>query len=641
MRKTGTKLKKGDYIKMFKMLNYDTAAYETSSLIPSVFKKWCKNELHEELIRRIEKEKERTELQVYYYRIGYTMAFPLPLSDIPLYMPKGIADMPHYPWSIWLSWELRERWNTLYVAWKNLDDDTAAQMLQKELSLVAEWRNYFDESGTAGLCTAHLASCLARFLNDRTGWDEAKYNKVMKAANRLLNESVMPWFEVTWKGKDDILVSDLANIPCIVLMSSAYLADVIQSVHSETLRNKSYQVLEAWRRHRLDKDCPYTEGTAYDGYFLDSATEWLDNLESADDMLSEMEGAFRTVFDSWLFLTLPGRADIHAPLGDVEPEMPFWTNVMARFSEWYGWYEGTWLLYHIVPTRLPTYTIAKMLYGTTLLNNETAMCEVDIPDYKHTELCKTEYFCVDLPSAAVLRTGWDRESCLVAVSNGRAKVGHLHYDNGHIVIGHQGRFWITDPGYQQYRPGQERDFTLGVQAHNVPVVNGIVQTQRAGKIKTLELKEGLPHLSMDISGCYERIPHVSSIIRDVWLVPGENYLVAVRDSIDTSKNSIPLSYYWHGGTHLAWSFAEGWARLSNGVFSLWIGTNSEDIKPVNLLRHEGTRGPLTLRHLYSIKGSLAYVWWVFFFDSAITRKKPEISFDGGKLVIKNRNIEIS
>ena len=616
------------------MLNYDTAAYETSSLIPSVFKKWSKNELHEELNRRIKKEKERTELQVYYYRIGYTMAFPLPLSDIPLYMPRGITDMQHYPWSIWLSWELRERWNTLYVAWKNLDDCTAADILQKELSLVADWRNYFDESGTAGLCTAHLASCLARFLSDRTGWDEAKYDKVMKAANRILNESVMPWFEVTWKGKDDFVVSDLANIPCIVLMSSAYLADVIQSVHSKTLREKSYQVLEAWRRHRLDKDCPYTEGTAYDGYFLDSATEWLNNLESTDDVLSKMKEAFKTVFDSWMFLTLPGRADIHAPLGDVEPEMPFWTNVMTHFTEWYGWDEGAWLLRHIVPTRLPTYTITKMLYGTALL-------DVDTPDYKHTTLCKNDYFCTDLPSAAVLRTGWGLESCLVAVSNGRAKVGHLHYDNGHIVIGHQGRFWITDPGYQQYRPGQERDFTLGVQAHNVPVVNGTVQTRRVGKITTLEmLKEGFAHLSMDISGCYEKTPDVSSIIRDVWLIPGENYMVAVRDSIDTLKNDVSLSYYWHGGTHLAWSFPEGWARLSNRESSLWIGSNLEGIKPVNLLRHEGTRGPLTLRHLCNVKGSPAYMWWVFHFDSVTTLTKPETCFNGRKLIVTNRNIEI-
>ncbi len=625
---------------MFKMLNYDTAAYETSSVIPSVFKKWCRDELQEELINRIKKEKERIELQVYYYRIGYTMAFPLPVSDIPLFMPKGINDMSHYPWSIWLSWELRERWNTLYAAWKNLDDYTSAQILQNELSLLANWRNYFDETGTAGLCTAHFASCLARFLKDKTGWDKAKYDMAMKAANRILNEAVMPWFEVTWKGKDDILVPDLANIPCIVLMSSAYLADVIQSVHSETLREKSYQVLEAWRSYRLDKDCAYTEGTAYDGYFLDSATEWLNNLESADDMLSKMKEAFRTVFESWLLLTLPGRADIHAPIGDVEPEMPFWTNVMTRFLEWYDWHEGTWLLRHIAPVRLPTYTIGKMLYGTTLSNKVIATCEeVDLPGYKKSELCKAKYFSAALPSAAVLRTGWDMKSCLVAVSNGRAKVGHLHYDNGHIVIGHQGRFWITDPGYQQYRPGQERDFTLGEQAHNVPVVNGTVQTRRAGKITTLEmLKGGLQHLSIDISGCYETISDASSVIREVWLVPGENYIVAVRDSIDTSKKSVPISYYWQGGTHLAWSFTEGWARLSNGVFSLWIGTNLEEIKPVDLLRHEGTRGPLTLRHLCNIKGNP--VWWVFSFDSAITLKKPEINFEGRKLVIKNRNIEI-
>ena len=49
---------------------------------------------------------------------------------------------------------------------------------------------------------------------------------------------------------------------------------------------------------------------------------------------------------------------------------------------------------------------------------------------------------------------------------------------------------------------------------------------------------------------------------------------------------------WQGGDHLAWSFHEGWTRLSDGRHALWMGTFPGTLEASGLTRHPGTRGPL-------------------------------------------------
>ncbi|NLP11170.1 hypothetical protein GX408_12310 [bacterium] len=47
---------------------------------------------------------------------------------------------------------------------------------------------------------------------------------------------------------------------------------------------------------------------------------------------------------------------------------------------------------------------------------------------------------VELPHAAVLRTGWDRMNILAVIGLARNETGHLHNDAGQLVLGWQNRF---------------------------------------------------------------------------------------------------------------------------------------------------------------------------------------------------------
>jgi hypothetical protein len=124
-------------------------------------------------------------------------------------------------------------------------------------------------------------------------------------------------------------------------------------------------------------------------------------------------------------------------------------------------------------------------------------------------------------------------------------MGHLQADGGQIILGWQGRFWITDPGYQQYRPGEERTYTLGLQAHNAPVIGGKAQTRRAARMQLLETNaHGWQHARTDLSACYQGLPAGASVQREVWLINDGGLAVVARD---TSLGRMSGSTSWQGG----------------------------------------------------------------------------------------------
>ncbi len=252
----------------------------------------------------------------------------------------------------------------------------------------------------------------------------------------------------------------------IALVRSAQLARVIGSPRQAALEEKARAVFLAWSRFRTG-DAHHTEGSAYDGYLMDSITEWLAGLPDRAELLRESRDAFRSLADQWMHLTLPGRFDLQAPLGDVEPEMTFWATVLVRLAAWYDWRDADWFLRRFPPQRLRAAALVSA-FGHKFPSAPNAPAT---GPREH-------------PHALSLRTGWDTPDLLAVVGLSRCAMGHLQADGGQIILGWQGRFWITDPGYQQYRPGEERTYTLGLQAHNGPVIGGKAQTRRAARVHT-------------------------------------------------------------------------------------------------------------------------------------------------------------
>lgn len=81
---------------------------------------------------------------------------------------------------------------------------------------------------------------------------------------------------------------------------------------------------------------------------------------------------------------------------------------------------------------------------------------------------------------AALRSGWGERDHLVAFTSSPSSRGHNHLDQNHFILNVAGEWLVTDPGYQDYRPGPKHDFTDGSVGHNVLLVNGQGQTVRGG-----------------------------------------------------------------------------------------------------------------------------------------------------------------
>ena len=408
----------------------------------------------------------------------------------------------------------------------------------------------------------------------------------------------------------------------IALVRSAQLARVVGSPRLAALDSKAREVFSTWCRLRMS-EARHTEGTAYDGYLLDSLTDWLESLPSRDELLREGSPAFRSQAEQWMDLTLPGRFDLQAPLGDVEPEMPFWVTPLLRLEGWYGWSDAAWFLPRFPVQRMPAAGLVAAL-------GRKFPSPAKVPPVEPHRL----------PNAVTLRTGWDRADLLAVVGLTCGAMGHLQADGGQIILGWQGRFWITDPGYQQYRPGEEREYTLGPQAHSAPVIGGQAISQRTARLQLLEKDaRGRKHARVDLAGCYQGLPKDAVVERDVWLIQDGGLAVVARDTLGGLGKDTEVSTSWLGGDHFAWAFLEGWARLTDGEHALWVGTFPGKLEAAALTRHPGSRGPLTLTQTATLPEGQGTRWWVFCCEPKADWAPPSIEVREGALKIQAPNVQ--
>lgn len=606
---------------------YATWPWELTDRVPVGPQRWTAGDLRAQLAARCAYEKARRELPVYYYRIGHTVAFPLPVAERPSVLPPGIPGWTTYPWIIWLWWALEERWRVLHAAWRQRGDEEAGALLQSEIAALDGWSSFLGWGDRVQLPTGHAAGCLALFLSDADDWDPALRTRASETAQRHLDQVVRPWFAEVWAERPIESPEQLHNIPTIVLVRNAQLARTIGHELAEPLEQTARSALAAWCAYRTAAD-PHTEGTSYDGYLMDTVTEWMGTLPDRDALVAQHGAAFDSLIHAWVQLTLPARPDLHVPLGDVEPEMPFWMSALWRLARWRGHGAGTWLIERLPPVRLPAAALALACAEATGAGVATEPAPVAV-----------------VPNAITLRTGWSGDDLLVAVGASRSAMSHLHNDGGQLILGWRNRCWITDPGYQQYRRDSEREYTVGVQAHSGPVIDGAAQAQRAVELLALEEdSDGGHHVALDLTGCYADLPSGATVRRDVWLVPsaaGEGAkatLVVARDNMDGFPAGTVIDTHWQGGAHLAWAFREGWARLSDGQRMLWIGGFPRDgsggVAAEMLVRHEGSRGPLTLAHHAETGAESHRQWWVFCCVDAVSWSPPAVSMDGDTLVVR-------
>jgi hypothetical protein len=539
-------------------------------------------------------------LTVDYYRIRRRLAYPLPIKSlhIPAVPVEGIAN---YPWATWMLWELEERISALGWAAQLLQNEEAGSAAAIDLWHLAQWPRY-RQYDTLDLSLGHAARILANAHRQWT-WIEDDLRIAIAAALQRIVEDAEPLLEKSlgeYSCADDILAlpephAVLQNIRLIGPTGVAMAATAVNATQHDTfnraLQNAVTALLELRERG-------FSEGVAYDGYVLDFLLDWLQLLPDGQQNFLLDHPQFARYLDASLFQSTPGDLAQVAEIGDVESaQMPFHISAQAksqklRLNETCAWY-----LRQCRPDALRTDALAALHLPGAQMQTEVATPEAEATNAHNT---------------LVLRSGWENQDVAVVMAASNSPMGHIHCNNGTLAMGSNKSWFIGPPGYQQYLPNSEREFTLGTASRNTPVINGFSPASKAMQISLLESNDIAQATEIELTHCYPKELSLSSVRRRVQLI--EKQLVVVEDTIngDSVQN---ISYYWHGHPEAAWWIEDNWACLRQGGSTLWFGSPQMELSECGLQRLRGSRGQLTLATRTPFEGTAAaLVRWYFLFS---------------------------
>lgn len=572
-----------------------------------------------ELLRRAERCLAQRRLVVDYYRIGRKLAYPLPVTSlsIPDVVVPGIGN---YPWATWLTWTLEERMLALGWAAQWSHDERARRAATVDLTALAAWPEY-RQYPAPDLSSAHTARMLWTAVT-RWTWVDGPLRDRLRAACRRHVESVLPMADRVYAAvqtKNDLLIHRAAhhllhNIALIGTVGAALTAHAAAHPASARLNARLLMLFGALLDLRAGG---FSEAVAYDGYVLDFVADWLTTLSDAQRRPVLDHPRLADYLDESTMLGAPGAAADVAELGDVEPgEMPFHLSAQAKLHALRPTATRAWLLERCPLERLRTDALAALRAAPT----------VPSPAPPRAGALDAHY-------AAVLRSGWAADDLAVAVACSTSPMGHLHHDNGSLVLGTRGRWLITDPGYQQYAKGEEREFTTGPTAHNAPVINGAAQTQKQPRRIVLEsLAPNLHRVAIDLTACYPAAAGVTAAVRHVWLW-GKS-LVVVADRLDLRRPA-PATYHWHARRDCAWWVDAGRALVSVDRTQLWFTAPQAHFTGADVQRLPGSRGQLSLVVTLPVQ---PVIWWTFALADACPAQS--VSPDGRQLHVADQRFTV-
>jgi len=572
--------------------------------------------IDEELRHRARQRLSHTHLAVHYYRVRRRLAFPLPLVQRPTWENQIVLGLAEYPWEIWLMWEIEERINALGWAAQLLADDDAMTVAARELAAIAQWAP-FGQSWPCvlpnhwhGLAVGHYLRilCLAR---SQWSWIDAQLRRLIEAALAAHVELAEPWMESAFSGAlaDATALADLAaradaadlvhNIKLICLLGYALAANTIGAAPAPRLNASCQALIKLLFKLRDDGA---SEAVAYDGYTLDFIACFLASLPSGQRDVILDDRHVESYLRQSLYLSAPGDVTAVAELSDVEPvRMPFHITAQARLQAWRPQSRRAWYLRRCRIERLRSDALA---------------CLRAFPDAAD-ESAPTNG-ALDAVYARVLRSGWGPQDVAVAIAASTSWHGHIHHDFGSLCIGTQGQWLLTDPGYQQYHPGSERDFTLGPKAHNAPLIDGWPMNEKSGCVIAFDQpQKDLWHAHFDLTACYPIDALAAYVGRTIWLLG--NQAVVVADVV-RGRSLKQLEYNWHSHPDAACAVQAAPAGGPAAALfylaptTMWIASpQAPTLALSDILRLRGSRGHQTL---CAALAPAPIVWWIFSFGPA-------------------------
>lgn len=407
--------------------------------------------------------------------------FPLTLrypfaQPAPLPQPYGFTD---YPFWTRLSREIEQRLITLAMAYSLTGDARYAEKARGILLALihwAKWQEYDKPTNNLSLPHFTMGAAIAYDeLHDQLA--EAERAEVRQAILRLGLRPMSSWL-------DQRLDHNIA-----VLMNAGMMLGALAIADEIPFAAKYYDRSRdglAWYIGQREESAA-TEGLVYLSYAFNTILKVAAAARRAvgDDSLLQSPYLSGDLID--LFLYLWAGAGGYANLADARHEHD--ANIlMLQLVNEFADPRAAWLVQQAADDPRQLFPHLQR--------------DVAVPPLDQLDLPRSRHF--QRIDWVALRSGWGDKDTLLAFIASPSESGHTHFDQNHFILNVAGDWLITDPGYQNYTPGPEHEFTNGTIGHNALLVNGEGQSVRGhGRIVRASLGDGLDVVCGDATAAYE------------------------------------------------------------------------------------------------------------------------------------------
>lgn len=584
--------------------------------------------MFEVISRRVGAQLNVRQLTFSCYRIRRKWSLALPVVALPELDVQVRGFAQPYPWQIWCLWALEERLHAFAGAVHFSGDQAALAKCVEDLEALAQWPRY-TVAGKLGLPYGHAVQLMATALLHWRGLPEGTLHLLREALHRAVDEALPLLPAVPAVPGALLSMPNLhQHLHNIVLITQAALGTAAEAVGHPERQELSARFLYLMQARLALFHSGLTEGISYDGYLHNFALAWLKTQPGEVVQAVVHHPAMLDLENQALGLACPGNVALSAEIGDVEAlDMPFVWSALARLQQ-FAYSASRAALLAAVPTERLRADALWALSDSAGAENSGSP-PLALPTVAGIQ---------QSTFALTLATGLDHDdlSCVVALCS--SPMNHVQADNGTVLIGHAGHWWITDPGYQQYLKTSEREFTLGPAAHNTPVINGHGHAYKAGCL--LYKGECLPegqrsgaYAVLDLTACYPAEAGAESVIRTLWRLGRDR--VVVCDTVVSPEASV--AYSWHADADAYWGEQADaiYLTLGDSQRTLWIQSGHQALSLAQQQRLRGSRGQCTLQVLQP--PNLIYHWWSFGFSDSV----PVFEVNGSTACIDNVNLDLS
>lgn len=456
-----------------------------------------------------------TTMTVSYYG-GHTVTYALP-PEMPEYMenPPGYTSGRYPYWTAYAS-GIRDRLETLSWAYIVTQEQPFADRAKAYALSVAGWGTWNDPSygcsGATCLDTAHLTFGVSAAYDIL--YDQYTVEERSLLEHAIDGKGLAPLYR-------DIAVFQDHNL--LALRASALASGASALLGSKdrasAYLNRAIAYFDWYFDSKMESG--QQEGIGYTSFSMENIILAVDSVTRVTAIPGLIEHPFLNDFVvRWTnYFLAPGGGGL-ANFSDslYAHYFPLTMNVI------HSWLDNGEAGWYLAETNAGNTTLAGFMYFN--------------PNATVTPPAGPASAVLDEIGWAALRSGWESNDTLLAFISNDSSMGHNHYDQNSFQLATNGTWIAADPGYQDYVPGPNNEFTVRL-GHSTIQVDGMGQSVKGGgQLSTGLLAPAYDYVKGSAAEAYQN-PLLRKYDRHIVFVKPHYYVM-----LDELQADVPRDFDW-------------------------------------------------------------------------------------------------